>query len=71
MSTARGRAVATIERASDVANKTLIVTPAQVRAAKLIMKIDARRGRESTRAVRAIANATPLRGRAQASGASS
>jgi hypothetical protein len=45
--------------------KTLIVTPVQVRAAKLIMKIDARRGRGSSRAVRAIANAKPVRSRVQ------
>jgi hypothetical protein len=41
--------------------KTLVVTPVQVRAAKLLMKIDARRGRETAKAVRAIANARPLR----------
>ncbi|MDQ1698188.1 MAG: hypothetical protein QOG34_51, partial [Frankiaceae bacterium] len=30
-----------------MAKKTVIVTPVQVRAAKLLMKIDAKRGRES------------------------
>lgn len=44
-----------------MAKKTVIVTPVQVRAAKLLMKIDAKRGRESHPAVRAIANARRLR----------
>jgi hypothetical protein len=57
--------VATTEGASGMTRKTLIVTPVQVRAAKLIMKIDARRGRGSSRAVRAIANAKPVRSRVQ------
>jgi hypothetical protein len=51
----------TTRRAEDVPKKTLIVTPVQVRAAKLIMKIDARRGRESRPAIKAIANARRLR----------
>ena len=50
-----------------MAKKTLVVTPVQVRAAKLIMKIDARLGRESTPAIQAIANATRNGGREPAS----